>query len=149
MMSKLPYVDSYKDLLVYNKARELSREIYKISKDFPSDESSSLTSQIRRSSRSIGAQIAEAWAKRIYKKHFISKLTDSDAEVNETEHWIDIAYDCGYLNKEDNQKLTASCREIGRLIGGIISKADLFCEKTEKLIGERLPGYFSRAHDNN
>ena len=131
MMSKLPYVDSYKDLLIYNKARELSREIYKISKDFPSDESYSLTSQIRRSSRSIGAQIAEAWAKRSYKKHFISKLTDSDAEVNETEHWIDIAYDCGYLNKEDNQKLIVACHEIGRLIGGMISKADTFCGQNE------------------
>lgn len=77
------------------------------------------------------AQIAEAWAKRNYKKHFISKLTDSDAEVNETEHWIDIAYDCGYLNKEDNQQLTATCREIGRLIGGMISKADTFCGQKE------------------
>lgn len=74
MMSKLPYVDSYKDLLIYNKARELSREIYQISKDFPLDESYSLTSQIRRSSRSIGAQIAEAWAKRFYKKTFHQQI---------------------------------------------------------------------------
>lgn len=134
MMSKLPYVDSYKDLLIYNKARELSREIYQISKDFPSDESYSLTSQIWRSSRSVGAQIAEAWAKRFYKKHFISKLTDSDAEVNETEHWIDIAYDCGYLSQENKQRLTEECREIGRLIGGMISKVDTFCGQKEPSI---------------
>lgn len=114
--------------MIYKKARKLSWEIYKVSKKFPTEEAYSLTSQIRRSSRSIGAQIAEAWAKRPYKKHFISKLTDSDAEINETEHWIDIAFDCGYLSKEYKLKLTNECREIGRLIGGMISKADSFCD---------------------
>jgi four helix bundle protein len=127
MKNKLPYVKEYRDLLVYKKAIELTEEIFVESKTFPPEEKYSLTDQVRRSSRSIGAQIAEAWAKRSYKKHFISKLTDSDAEVNETEHWIDIAYDCGYLNKEDNQKLIVACHEIGRLIGGMISKADTFC----------------------
>lgn len=125
-MNKLPYVESYKDLLIYKKARKLSWEIYKLSKKFPPEEAYSLTSQIRRSSQSIEAQIAEAWTKRTYKKHFISKLTDSDAEVNETEHWIDIAYDCGYTSKEYKQKLIEECREIGRLIDGMISKADSF-----------------------
>jgi len=128
-MDKLPYVNSYKDLLVYTKSRDLSRKIFRISKDFPSDEIYSLTSQIRRSSRSVGAQIAEAWAKRFYKRHFISKLTDSDAEVNETEHWIKIAHDCGYMDQENTLILTDACREIGRLLGGMINKADIFCEK--------------------
>ena len=100
-MTKLPYVNSYTDLIVYKKSRELSKIIYELSKGSPPEENFSQTSQIRRSSRSIGAQIAEAWAKRPYKRHFISKLTDSDAEVNETEHWTDIAFDCGYISKEE------------------------------------------------
>jgi four helix bundle protein len=127
-MKKLPYVNSYRALKVYKKAQDLTREIFNISKDFPEKESYSLTNQIRRSSRSIGAQIAEAWAKRFYKKHFVSKLTDSDAEVNETEHWIDTAFDCGYISKDLRQQLSEACREIGRIIGGMISKADTFCE---------------------
>lgn len=76
-----------------------------------------MTSQIRRSSRSIGAQIAEAWGKRRYEKHFISKLTDADSEQYETQHWIDTAMDCGYLNAEQATELNKKCREIGRLLG--------------------------------
>ena len=79
-MAKLEYATSFRDLLVYQKAKELSRTIFKITKRFPKEEAYSLTDQIRRSSRSIGAQIAEAWAKRRYEKHFVSKLTDADGE---------------------------------------------------------------------
>ena len=71
-----------------------------MTKSFPKEEMYSLTDQIRRSSRSVGAQIAEAWAKRHYEKHFISKLTDSDGEQHETQHWIEVAEDCGYITKE-------------------------------------------------
>ena len=79
-MAKLEYAVSFRDLLVYRKARELSPAIFKLSKRFPKEETYSLTDQVRRSSRSIGAQISEAWAKRRYEKHFLSKLTDSDGE---------------------------------------------------------------------
>ena len=86
-MTELSHARSFRDLAVYQKARKVSRAIYKISKGFPKEETYSLTDQIRRSSRSIGAQISEAWAKRRYERHFVSKLTDADAEQMETQHW--------------------------------------------------------------
>ena len=114
-MHKNPYAKEYWELIVYKKSTKLTNEIFSITKDFPADERYSLTSQIRRSSRSIGAQLAEAWAKRFYKKHFISKLADADAELNETEHWIITAYSCGYIPREKKEKLIQNCHEIGRL----------------------------------
>jgi four helix bundle protein len=89
----------------------------------------SLTDQVRRSSRSIGAQIAEAWAKRRYKKHFVSKLTDADGEQQETQHWIDTAQDCGYLEQVQVEKLEKTLSEIGSMLNSMINKADLFCKK--------------------
>ena len=85
------YVKSFRDLEVYKLAREVSKEIFIISKEFPKEERYSLTDQIRRSSRSVGAQIAEAWGKRRYEMHFISKLTDADAEQLETQHWLEVS----------------------------------------------------------
>jgi four helix bundle protein len=87
------YVRSFRDLEVYKLSRQLSQEIFEITKSFPKEETYSLTDQIRRSSRSIGAQIAEAWAKRKYEKYFISKLIDADGEQMETQHWIETASD--------------------------------------------------------
>ena len=78
------FVKSYRDLEVYMASRQLSKEVFEITKSFPKGEMYSLTDQVRRSSRSVGAQIAESWGKRKYKKHFVSKLTDSDAELLET-----------------------------------------------------------------
>ena len=83
-MEKSGYAESFRDLLAYQKARELAREVFEVSKRFPKEEMYALTDQIRRSSRSIGAQIAEAWAKRQYEKYFVSKLTDADGEQQET-----------------------------------------------------------------
>jgi len=100
-MTKLEYANSFRDLVVYRKAKELSLAIFVITERFPKKEDYSLTDQIRRSSRSIGAQIAEAWAKRRYEKHFLSKLTDSDAEQQETQHWIETALDCKYISQEE------------------------------------------------
>jgi four helix bundle protein len=93
------YAKSFRELEVYKLARELAREIFNISKSFPKEETYSLTDQIRRSSRSVGAQIAEAWAKRKYERHFISKLTDADGEQQETQHWLETAFDCNYIEK--------------------------------------------------
>src|SRR3972149_7398716 len=98
-MAKLEYASSFRDLIVYRKARELSLANFSLTKRSPKEENYSLTDQIRRSSRSIGAQIAEAWAKRLYEKHFVSKLTDADGEQNETQHWIDTAADCAYMDE--------------------------------------------------
>ncbi len=81
-------INSFRDLIVYQKAYDVSKEIFEISKEFPNEEKYSLTDQIRRSSRSVCANISEAWAKKIYIKHFVSKLTDSLGEEYETETWI-------------------------------------------------------------
>lgn len=101
----MAYVQKFQDLIVYQKARVLWREIFEMTKSFPHEESYSLTDQIRRSSRSVGAQIAEAWGKRRYQKHFLSKLTDADSEALETQHWIGVAKDSGYISDEKAQTL--------------------------------------------
>ena len=141
-MSKLPHAESFRDLIAYKKARELSLEIFEITKTFPRDEMFSLTDQIRRSSRSVGAQIAEAWAKRRYERHFVSKLTDADAEQQETQHWLEMATDCGYLIPSQAAPLIEKSAEIGRLLGGMIAKADLFCGISPKMIRESTVDYF-------
>jgi len=123
------YVESYRDLEVYKLSRQLSREIFDLSKNFPKEETYSLTDQIRRSSRSIGAQIAEAWAKRNYEKHFISKLTDSDGEQLETQHWIETAKDCHYITEQKSVDLLAKYAEIGKMLHSMMTKADKFCKK--------------------
>ncbi len=130
MNKKLPYVRSYKTLTSYEKAMELANQIYRITIKFPKSETYSLTDQIRRSSRSIGAQIAEAWGKRRYVKHFVSKLTDAYAETYETEHWISVAYQCGYIEQDVFIELTSASKTICQLLGGMISKADQFCDKS-------------------
>ena len=120
------YVKHFRDSKVYKKQREVSKEVFRHSKSFPSEERFSLTDQIRRSSRSVGAQIAEAWAKRLYPKHFVSKLTDADGEQLETQHWLIEALDCEYLSQSDYTNLTYKCEVIGRMLGAMIRKADSF-----------------------
>jgi four helix bundle protein len=124
-------IDSYRDLKVYKLAFELQQEIYLISKTFPIEERYSLTDQIRRSSHSIGANIAEAWQKRRYVAHFISKLTDSDGENAETEHWIESAHACSYLSDNDRDSLLAKCIQIGKMLGSMISKPENFCKHSQ------------------
>lgn len=128
-MVEKKYAKSHRDLIVYQKSRILARAIFELTKSFPKEETYSPTDQIRRSSRSIGAQIAEAWAKRVYEKHFISKLTDSDGEQHETQHWIETAEDCGYVSHERSELLVEQCREVRRLLGSMIDKASLFCTR--------------------
>ena len=112
-MSYLPHATSFRDLVAYQKAKALAKEIFQLSKRFPREETYSLTDQMRRCSRSIGAQIAEAWGKRLYEKHFISKLTDADGEQNETQHWIDTAADCDYLNETERLSLITIVSSLG------------------------------------
>ncbi len=126
-MAVLVHAKSHRELLVYQKSRTAAREIFKLTRSFPKEEMFSLTDQIRRSSRSVGAQIAEAWAKRRYEKHFISKLTDADGEQLETQHWIETATDCDYLTHQQATDLLEKYAEIGRLLGGMMAKAELFC----------------------
>ena len=126
-MSELGHAKSFRDLLVYKKARAVAREVFKLSRTFPKEEVYSLTDQVRRSSRSIGAQIAEAWAKRRYEKHFVSKLSDADGEQLETQHWIETAEDCGYLSSAQTTEVNEGLAEIGRMLNSMMSKADQFC----------------------
>ena len=126
-MSELQYAKSFRDLAVYQKSRQLSKEILRLTKSFPKEEMFSLTDQIRRSSRSIGANLAEAWAKRRYEKHFLSKLTDSDGEQMETQHWIETALDCEYINQATSAQLVGKCMEIGRMLGSMMEKSEMFC----------------------
>ena len=123
----MEHANSFKELVVYQKARTLAKSVFEITKTFPKEEMYSLTDQIRRSSRSIGAQIAEAWGKRRYEKHFISKLSDADAEQLETQHWIIIAQDCEYLTRKQFETLNQNLSEIGRMLYSMMSKANQFC----------------------
>ncbi|WP_462318648.1 four helix bundle protein [Marinilabilia sp.] len=122
------FVNSYRELEVYKLTRQMSLEVFTLTLSFPKEEKFSLTDQIRRSSRSIGAQIAESWAKRRYEKHFVSKLTDADGEQQETQHWIETAFDCKYISEEQKQFFLSKYAEIGKMIQSMINKADLFCK---------------------
>jgi four helix bundle protein len=119
-------IKSAKDLTVYQKAYHLAMEIFELSKTWPKDEKYSLTDQIRRSSRSVSANLREAWAKRRYEAHFISKLTDSDGENSETDTWLDFARDCHYIIAEDHARLSVECKEIGSLLGSMIKNPASF-----------------------
>lgn len=117
----------YRDLKVYQLAYQLALEIHEITKSFPKEEKYSLTDQIRRSSRSIPTNLAEAWKKRRYEKAFISKLTDCAGEAGETEVWLDFAKDFGYISIEKHKDLMDRYDEVNRMIYGMIKKADKFC----------------------
>jgi len=126
-VSELQHAMSFRDLIVHQRSRQLAKAIFEQSKSFPKEEAYSLTDQIRRAARAIGAQIAEAWGKRRYERHFVSKLTDAVSEQFETGHWIDIALDCGYLTKEQSNVVLEQLAEIGRMLNSMINKADQFC----------------------
>jgi four helix bundle protein len=114
-------IESAKDLIVYKKAYQLAMRVFELSKTFPAEEKFALTSQIRRSSRSVCLNLREAWAKRRYRAHFINKLTDCDGENSETDSSIDFAHDCGYISKIEHQELVSANREIGRMLGSMIA----------------------------
>ncbi len=130
---RLPFAESFRDLIVYQRQKDLARRVFEATKRFPAEERFSLTDQIRRSSRSIGAQIAEAWAKREYARHFVSKLTDADAEQQETQHWIDTATECGYILKPESVQLISLCAEIGKMLNSMINRAASFCSDPTRL----------------
>jgi four helix bundle protein len=97
---------SYKETRVYKLAFEVAMEIFEISKSFPKEETYSLTDQIRRSSRSVCANIAEAYRKKLYPAHFVSKASDADTENNETGVWLDFSIACRYLSQEKYKALS-------------------------------------------
>ena len=138
-----PFARSFRDLVVYQKARELQRRIFEESRKFPKEEAYSLTDQIRRASRSVGAQIAEAWAKRDFEKHFLSKLTDADGEQMESQDWIICAVDCGYWDREMAMGLFSLTVEIGRMIGSMKERSAEFCPKDAGILREVSGDFFA------
>jgi four helix bundle protein len=120
-------IDSFRDLRVYQQAFSLQQMVFQMTKKFPKDELFSLTSQIRRSSRSVGANIAEAWQKRRYAAHFVSKLSDSDGEQAETQHWIETASASEYISPETEKKLIREYENVGRMLGKMMQEPEKWC----------------------
>ncbi|WP_298136870.1 four helix bundle protein [Flavobacterium sp.] len=123
---------TFQDLLAYQKSFALAMKIFRVSKSFPKEETYSLTDQIRRSSRSVSANIAEAYRKRDYPKHFHSKLTDSDAENSETQVWLEYSIACEYITNETYTELFNDSKEVGKLINYMILNPKKFGVKEDK-----------------
>ena len=116
----------FQDLLAYQKSFSLAMRIFEMTKSFPKEEMYSLTDQIRRSSRSVPANIAEAYRKRVYPKSFHSKLTDFDAENSETQVWLEFAFKCNYINEAVYNELLNESNEVGKLINYMILNPQKF-----------------------
>lgn len=121
------HANSFKDLIVYQKAYKLAMEIFEISKTFPKEEKYSLTDQIMRSSRSVTTCIGESWARRRYVKSFVNKLVDALGEENETEVWIDYSFDCKYIDKENHSILFSGYEEVRKMLISIINNPEKWC----------------------
>ena len=119
----------YRDLKVFQLSYRMAMEIFETTKSFPKEEKYSLTDQIRRSSRSIPTNIAEAWKKRLYEKMLISKIIDATGEAGETEVWLEMSKDAGYITKEKYDNLVFGYDEINRMLNGMIEKPEKFCTK--------------------
>jgi four helix bundle protein len=117
---------SFRETTVYKKAFALAMEIFVISKSFPKEEKYSLTDQIRRASRSACTNLAEAYRKKIYKAHFVSKCTDSDAENSDTGVWLDFSLACEYIDSSVHSKLIAESEEIGKLLFHMINNPEKY-----------------------
>lgn len=122
----------FKELKVFQLSYKLAMDIFHATKQFPKEEKYSLTDQIRRSSRSVCANIAEGYRKRIYPKHFSSKMTDSDAECSETIVWLDFAKDCNYLKMDQYETFISQYAEVGKMLGSMIVNPEKFKPKVNK-----------------
>jgi len=122
----------YLDLKVYQLAYKLAMEIFELTKDFPIEERYSLSDQIKRSSRSVPANIVEVWYKRRYQKMFISKLIDAQGEAGETEVWLHFSLDFGYITQEKHDYFIESYAEVHKMLYGMIDKPDRFTVRARK-----------------
>ncbi len=120
-------VKHFAELRVYQTAFQAAMDLYEISKRWPREEQYSLTDQIRRSSRSVCGNIAEAWRKRRYPGHFVNKLTDADGEVAETQNWLRFALACGHLSREDYNRLWAEYEELAGGLVRMMSDSERWC----------------------
>ncbi|TLX73975.1 four helix bundle protein [Labilibacter sediminis] len=121
-------INSFRDLIVYQKAYKISMNIFLLSREFPKEEKYSLVDQIRRSSRSICANLAEAWAKRRYEKVFINKLTDCLGEEFETETWLNYSLDCKYISIDTFNDLMLQYEEVRKMLISMINNYHKFCK---------------------
>ena len=119
-------IASAKDLTVYRKAYQLAMRAFEVTRRFPAEERYALTGQVRRSSRSVCTNLREAWAKRKYKAHFVSKLTDCDGENSETDTSLDFARDCSYITAREHRELASLCAEVGKMLGSMIASPEKF-----------------------
>ncbi len=119
-------MSSFKDLIIYKKAFALAMEIFSVTKGFPKEETYSLIDQIRRSSRSVFSSVAEAYKKRRYPNHFVSKLSDADMENSETQAWLDASLACNYITSEKYQELNKQSEEVSYLLIYSINNPDKF-----------------------
>ncbi len=117
-------ITTHFELDVYKKAFDVAMRIFRASKAFPKEETYSLTDQIRRSSRSVCANLAEAWRKRRYEAAFIAKLSDSEGEAAETQSWLQFAVECEYLKKEDGTELFRAYHEVLSMLVAMINDPD-------------------------
>ena len=135
-------VTKFRELRVYREAFLAARTIYHRSAEWPKEERYALTDQIRRSSRSVNANIAEAWRKRRYRKHFISKLSDADAEASETRVWLDFAVDYAYITNETYAELDTTYDQIQAGLVAMMRDAPRWCGPA-KNVREEMPTYFT------
>jgi len=119
---------SVRELEVYKVAFEVQQQIFNLTKKFPREEMYSLTDQIRRSSRSVGANICESWAKRRYPAHFVSKLSDSSGEIEETIHWLETAFACEYVAEDVKDAILSKCNYIGGMLNKMMGDAESWCK---------------------
>jgi len=132
-------VKHFKELRVYQQAFEAARRIYRLSKRWPKEERFALTDQIRRSSRSVCSNIAEAWRKRRYPAHFVSKLSDADSEAAETQVWLDFALDCGHITQEEHDSLYDTYENIAGGLVKMMANPDAWCGPSQ--LREPSPTY--------
>jgi len=123
----MSHVTHFRELRVYETAREAAAEIFRISKNFPAEERYSMTDQIRRASRAVKALVAEAWGRRRYRASFASKLVEALGEANEVMSWLDDALDCGYIKTSWHQEMLRRYDWISGMVGRMIDRADDFC----------------------
>lgn len=122
MQSARAVIKTYEDLIVYQLSYKLAMEIFWLSKDFPKDETYALTNQIRRSSRSIPANIAEGWSKRKYENIFLRHLVDSTGSCEETKVWLKFSLDCGYISSGQFTPLMDRYKEVGAMTHSLLNK---------------------------
>ncbi len=140
-------IRDHRDLNVFVAARDVAMRVYELSRTFPTEERYSLTAQIRRSSRSVCANIAEAWRKRRYPNHFVSKLSDADSELAETESWLMFALECSYITKEQFDELWADCEQVSGGLVKMMSNPDTWCGPSQ--IARESSEEYSTGSDEN